>query len=332
MSDLRVDEIGAEAAEPVREVIHRGFAARPVVVPPSTALTETTESVAAVLSRDGGLLCRVDGVPAGALLFEDSGPSLALRRVSVVPHFQHRGVATALVGVAEEVAAARGHDDVELSARIELPETLTFWERRGYAEISRSDPYLRMGKALPTEIALPAAEDTRALGAALASLVGAGDVLLLVGELGAGKTTLTQGIGERLGVRGAVTSPTFVISRVHPSETGGPALVHVDAYRLGDEAELDDLDLDAYVDGAVTVVEWGEGVAEALSPYRLRVHLTRTHGGEETEADPRVATVTPVGARWFGAGVRSSLLAATRGAPLTVGGTPAEPSGAATRG
>jgi tRNA threonylcarbamoyladenosine biosynthesis protein TsaE len=82
----------------------------------------------------------------------------------------------------------------------------------------------------------------------------------------------------------------------------------VDAYRLGDEAELDDLDLDAYVDEAVTVVEWGEGIAEALSPYRLRLHLARTHGSEHLD-ETRVVTVTPVGARWFGAGLRSTLLA-----------------------
>ena len=83
--------------------------------------------------------------------------------------------------------------------------------------------------------------------------------MVLSGELGAGKTTFTQGLGAGLGVRGDVTSPTFVIARVHPSLSGGPALVHVDAYRLGGIDELDDLDLDASLDEAVTVVEWGEG-------------------------------------------------------------------------
>jgi tRNA threonylcarbamoyladenosine biosynthesis protein TsaE len=92
---------------------------------------------------------------------------------------------------------------------------------------------------------------------------------VLTGSLGAGKTTFTQGLGAGLGVRGAITSPTFVIARVHPSEIGGPALVHVDAYRIGGIDELDDLDLDTSLDQAVTVVEWGEGLAEGLSDSRL---------------------------------------------------------------
>jgi tRNA threonylcarbamoyladenosine biosynthesis protein TsaE len=308
MSDLWVDEVGPDLAETVCRVIHDAFGARRRLDPPSTALGETVDSVATTLERHGGLLCRVDGDPAGAVLFEDRGQSLALRRVSVVPHFQSRGVATALVGVAEEVAGKRGHDDVELGARAELPSTVTFWQRRGYVELSREGSRIRLGKGLPIEVVLATTDETRMLGEAVASLTRPGDVLLLVGELGAGKTTFAQGIASGLRVRGDVTSPTFVISRIHPSLVGGPALVHVDAYRLGDEAELDDLDLDAYVDGAVTVVEWGEGIAEALSPHRLRVHLARTHGCDAVD-ETRVATVTPVGARWFGVGVRSVLVA-----------------------
>ena len=320
MSDLRVDEVGPESAETVRAVIHEGFGARRRLDPPTTALAETTQTVAAALARHGGLLCRVDGRPAGALIFENLGDSIALRRVSVLPHLQSRGVATALVGVAEEVAALRGHDDVELLARVELPLTVTFWERRGYVALSRDGASVLLGKALAVELVLPSAQDTRALGEALATLVRRGDVLLLVGDLGAGKTTLTQGLGSGLQVRGDITSPTFVISRVHPSLVGGPALVHVDAYRLGDEAELDDLDLDAYVEDAVTVVEWGEGIAEALSAGRLRVHLSRPHGDEHTD-ESRTALVTPVGARWVGSGVRSTLLAAVSGGgTVTEGG------------
>ena len=123
-------------------------------------------------------------------------------------------------------------------------------------------------------------EDTHAWGARLGALLRAGDLLVLTGELGAGKTTLTQGIGEGLGVRGPITSPTFVIARVHPSLVGGPGLVHVDAYRLGGFAELADLDLDASIEDAVTVVEWGRGMAEQLSEdyleVTLRGHETRT--------------------------------------------------------
>ena len=98
---------------------------------------------------------------------------------------------------------------------------------------------------------------------------------MLTGGLGAGKTTLTQGLAEGVGVRGPITSPTFVIARVHPSLVGGPALVHVDAYRLGGFAELDDLDLDTSLEESVTVVEWGHGLAEDLADDRLEVTLER---------------------------------------------------------
>lgn len=140
------------------------------------------------------------------------------------------------------------------------------------------------------------AAETRALGERLAGLLRAGDLLVLSGDLGAGKTTFTQGLGAGLGVRGDITSPTFVISRVHPSLVGGPALVHVDAYRLPSTGEFDDLDLDAYLDEAVTVVEWGNGIAEGLAADRLEVELTRAHGDEQ--GDTRTLTITPVGPRW----------------------------------
>jgi len=140
------------------------------------------------------------------------------------------------------------------------------------------------------------ADQTRALATRLAGLLRAGDLLVLSGDLGAGKTTFTQGLGAALQVRGDVTSPTFVISRVHPSLTGGPALVHVDAYRLHGALELDDLDLDASLDEAVTVVEWGTGVAEDLADDRLEVEILRAHGDTDDEA--RTLRLTPVGARW----------------------------------
>ena len=142
------------------------------------------------------------------------------------------------------------------------------------------------------------AADTRAVGERLAPLLRPGDLILLSGDLGAGKTTFTQGLGTALGVRGDVTSPTFVISRVHPSLGSGPALVHVDAYRLGGVPELDDLDLDASLDEAVTVVEWGGGVAEVLAEDRLEVELLRSH--DESEGETRTLHVRAVGARWAG--------------------------------
>jgi len=118
------------------------------------------------------------------------------------------------------------------------------------------------------------AEETRALGATIAGSLRAGDLVVLTGPLGAGKTTLVQGIGEGLKVRGPITSPTFVISRVHPSLAEGPALVHVDAYRLGGSLEVDDLDLDASLDDSVTVVEWGEGLVEDLSDHHVEILIS----------------------------------------------------------
>jgi tRNA threonylcarbamoyladenosine biosynthesis protein TsaE len=121
----------------------------------------------------------------------------------------------------------------------------------------------------------------QALGAEFATTLRAGDLVILSGALGAGKTTFVQGVARGLQVRGAVTSPTFVIARVHRSSVGGPDLVHVDAYRLGSLAEVDDLDLDASIEHSITVVEWGEGLVEGLVDQHLEVRIARdTDDGE----------------------------------------------------
>jgi tRNA threonylcarbamoyladenosine biosynthesis protein TsaE len=137
---------------------------------------------------------------------------------------------------------------------------------------------------------LPTAVHTRALGEALATLLRAGDLVVLVGPLGAGKTALTQGIGAGLGVREPVTSPTFVIARVHSG--GRVPLVHVDAYRLGGVADVDDLDLDASAEESVTVVEWGEGLVEQLADEHLLVRLDRR------DDEVRIARLEPHGPGW----------------------------------
>lgn len=154
--------------------------------------------------------------------------------------------------------------------------------------------------ATAVRVTVPTAERMRDLGRRLAPLLAPGDLVLLNGELGAGKTTLTRGLGEGLGVRGAVTSPTFVIARVHPSLTGGPALVHVDAYRLaGGLDEMEDLDLDVSLPESVVVVEWGEGKVEELSEARLQVVIERTVGiTPDADDDARTVTVSGVGPRW----------------------------------
>jgi tRNA threonylcarbamoyladenosine biosynthesis protein TsaE len=162
------------------------------------------------------------------------------------------------------------------------------------------------------------ADATRAYGRALAGVLRAGDLVVLTGDLGAGKTTLTQGIGAGLGVRGQVASPTFIIARVHPPlrpDDGapiGPALVHVDAYRLGSFDELEALDLDASLEESVTVVEWGEGLVESLAADRLEISVRRPRGAapiavdgaDAPEDDPsggvRTVTVRAVGGRWAG--------------------------------
>ncbi len=177
------------------------------------------------------------------------------------------------------------------------------------------------------------AAQMRALGRSLATVLRAGDLVLLSGGLGAGKTTLTKGIGDGLSVRGPITSPTFVIARVHPplgstAATGElrPALVHADAYRLGSVLELDDLDLDTDTAASVTVVEWGGGLAEGLATDRLEITITPAEadvpvvgdrvvedtadGGngadragdpdDPTVDTPRTVRISAVGERWEG--------------------------------
>jgi tRNA threonylcarbamoyladenosine biosynthesis protein TsaE len=151
----------------------------------------------------------------------------------------------------------------------------------------------------PRRVRLRTVDDTHSWGVRLGAQLKAGDLLVLGGGLGAGKTSLTQGIAEGLGVRGPITSPTYVIARVHPSLVGGPDLVHVDAYRLGGLAELDDLDLDTSLEETVTVVEWGHGVAEQLSEDYLEVTLSGHRA--------RTVELVGHGSRWTGQGAGALL-------------------------
>lgn len=136
----------------------------------------------------------------------------------------------------------------------------------------------------------------RELGRRAAHALRAGDLVVVSGALGSGKTTFVQGIGEGLHVRGAVTSPTFIIARVHPPLGDGPPLVHVDAYRLAGIAEVEDLDLEASLDDAVTVVEWGEGLVEGLADERLEIEIGRGDMGDSDEE--RRVRLTGIGRRW----------------------------------
>ena len=154
---------------------------------------------------------------------------------------------------------------------------------------------------------VPTADEMRQLGRRLAEHLRAGDVLLLRGPLGAGKTTLVQGIGDGLGVRGPITSPTFVLARVHPPLSGGPPLVHVDAYRLEDWDDLETLDVEATLDEAVTVVEWGEGLVEGLADDRLEIWIEREPSDPAGADDARAVTITGVGERWRALGAATWL-------------------------
>ncbi len=153
-------------------------------------------------------------------------------------------------------------------------------------------------------VEISTAQDMRALGTRLAQILKPGDLVVLDGPLGAGKTTLAQGIGVGLGVRGDVTSPTFVIARVHPSLADGPPLVHADAYRVDGSLEIDDLDLDASVDDSVTIVEWGRGLVEGLAADRLDIEISRTVG---SESELRQVRITAQGQRWDGVDLRELL-------------------------
>jgi tRNA threonylcarbamoyl adenosine modification protein YjeE len=147
------------------------------------------------------------------------------------------------------------------------------------------------------EAVIPTSEDMHELGIRLAAQLKAGDLVILIGPLGAGKTTLTRGVGEGLGVEGNVSSPTFVIARTHKRESQ-PPLVHVDAYRLGSPAELDDLDIPFA--SSIVLVEWGKGLTQDISEHWLEVELVRDTTGT---TEDRQVTITGFGERWTGVSI-----------------------------
>lgn len=292
--ELRVAE-PADAAELLR-VIRAAFSARRAVDPPADALADDVADIERALTLSTGVVGEVAGHVVAGLLLDLDDEVATLRRVSVDPAHAGRGVAKLLVEGALSLAVDMGARRVEIMARAEFPEIVAWWRAHGFEILGEVAHGYTMGRELPVIIDVPTAREMHALGTRLAGLLRRGDVIVASGGLGAGKTTLAQGIGAGLGVTGAITSPTFVISRVHPHPDGGPSLVHVDAYRLGDGAELADIDLDASLAGAITMIEWGSGLAEWLAESRLEIDIERG-----LSSDERIVYLTGVGPRWAGA-------------------------------
>lgn len=282
-------------------VITAAFTARPALDPPADALGDSVVDIEARLATQLGIVASnpVEGDIGCLFLSTDATsnpPTARLHRVSVVPSQRRSGLAVTMVHAAAELAIDAGMRRVQLVARRELPDVIGWWRSNGFElDAELDDHRLLLGRALPTRVLVPTADDMVALGRQLAGLLAAGDVVVLNGELGAGKTTLAQGIGAGLQVSGAITSPTFVLSRIHHSTIGRPQMVHVDAYRLGSAAELDDLDLDASLADSVTLVEWGAGIADGLAPERLEVDIERS---PDIDDETRVVTIAGTGARW----------------------------------
>jgi tRNA threonylcarbamoyladenosine biosynthesis protein TsaE len=275
----------------VRDLTLRAFAGQDTLTPPSGALSENVETIRADFAEGGGILVRDDdGRLIGTCRVRRVGSVWVLRRCAVEPQHRRTGLGRRLVTETAHWAAEEGALRLHVGVRDALAGSRAFWESQGFVALTQHGFWTELVRPLP--LVLHGPDEMQELGGRVAADLRAGDLVVLSGPLGAGKTTLTQGIGLALGVRGLVTSPTFVLARVHP---GPLPLVHVDAYRLrdaGGRVELEDLDLDASLPDSVTVVEWGEGLAEGLADSRLDVQLDRPSENERT------AVVTPVGPRW----------------------------------
>lgn len=276
-------------------VMHTAFAARPPLGAKPAALAETVESLTEALEAGAGFLTLVDGEPVATMIVSRVDGVLRLSRVAVHPSFQRHGIATFSVSSLLEVLAESGEESVTLLSRREYPQLEKWWTRHGFTRADVEDDCWVLSRTLPVIVEVPTADDMRDLGRRLAALVRPGDLITATGDLGAGKTTLAQGLAAGMGVTGPVISPTFVLSRVHRSPAGGPALVHVDAYRLSSAAELEDIDLEESLADSVTLVEWGQGVADSLNPDRLEIEIRR---GDDPVDETRWVYCTPVGSRW----------------------------------
>lgn len=293
LATLRAAETGD--ALKMLSVIRAAFGARPVIGAPPDAMNETASTIEQALMGGLGYLVEIEGQPAGSILVHSDGAAVRLGRVSVHPDFQRLGVATFMVRALLEFMASRGVPLVTLLARKDYPHLLTFWTSHGFTVVGEEGAYWVLSLPLPVVAVVPDPDAMRTLGRALGRLVEPGDLIIASGDLGAGKTTFAQGLGDGMGVEGPVISPTFVLARVHRSLSGGPALVHADAYRLGGFAELEDLDLEESLADSVTVIEWGAGVAERLASDHLLVDIVR---GLDPADETRWVFLAGIGNRW----------------------------------
>lgn len=290
---LRVRPATVEDAAEVHAVTQAAyaqFAGR--LDPPTSALSETEEQVAAELAACPGLLVTDGGAVVAALrLRPGEGTVLWVRRVSVRPDRRRQGLAVLLLEATAAEAERRGAR-LRLGVRHVNRTGRALYDRAGWVPLARHDGWDELARPLP--VTVPTAPDMHALGRRLGGLLRPGDLVLLDGPLGAGKTLLSQGIGAGLGVREGVRSPTYTIVDEHrgadPVTGERRRLLHLDAWRLSSPGELDDLDL--VTEDAVTVVEWGVGRAEQLAPAHLLVRI------ERRADDSRTVLLLPRGGDW----------------------------------
>ncbi|AXE38187.1 tRNA (adenosine(37)-N6)-threonylcarbamoyltransferase complex ATPase subunit type 1 TsaE [Acidipropionibacterium virtanenii] len=270
------------------------------------------EDVAAVAATLGGVLdagspdtwlghdlcvaADQDDRTVGVLRLSDVEGHAAVTAIMVVPDVAHAVIEVSMVEGAAQLATDLGSPDLRVKPWSTHPGDRSAFLARLREHGFRADAADLM-RRLPVRVEVPTAEDMRDLGRALTTILRAGDVVVASGDLGAGKTTLAQGIGAGLDVEGPVISPTFVLVRRHAGTGGRPGFVHVDAYRLGSLAELVDLDLDETMDESVTLVEWGAGIAEELERSYLSLDIRRS--GDPAD-DTRIVYLEPVGTRWEG--------------------------------
>jgi tRNA threonylcarbamoyladenosine biosynthesis protein TsaE len=282
-------------ASAVHRLTQAAFAEHADLVPPSTVLAESVADVAGNLAAHPALLALDEGVPVGALRTrpDDDFPQRIrwVTRVSVSPTYRRRGLGSILLTRAARDAASEGIAALRADVRESVPGYRPLYANLGWDVVATRPAWLVYG--LPLARSVPTAAAMQEFGARLGALLEPGDLVLLAGPLGAGKTVMAQGIARGLEVPDRITSPTFVLAREH--DGGRLPFVHVDAYRLGSLAELDDLDLDTPGPDAVTVVEWGAGIAEGLAEGHLLVTIDRS---DDPADERRQVTFRGVGPRW----------------------------------